>query len=61
LWKLENAEGTWQQMLERKCLSYQVCAQAEVGQGSSHSWQSVNNIFQQYSEKEMHDGERALF
>jgi hypothetical protein len=49
LWKLENNEGTWQQLLLRKYLQNQVLANATVGQGCSHFWQGlmyVNPIFQ---------------
>jgi hypothetical protein len=64
MWKLENTEGTWQQMMSRKDLNNQVLAHVEVGQGCSHFWQSllsVNAIFEQYSERVMHNGEKTLF
>jgi hypothetical protein len=52
LWKLENTEGTWQQLLTRKYLHNQVLANATSGPRCSHFWQSlmgVNGIFQQYA------------
>jgi hypothetical protein len=64
LWKLETTQGTWQTMLSRKYLANQVLAQAKMGPGCSHFWQSlmsVNDIFQQHSERVMLGGEKTLF
>jgi hypothetical protein len=64
LWKLENTERTWQTMLSRKYLANQVLSQAKMGPGCSHFWQSllsVNDIFQQFSEKIMVNGGKNLF
>jgi hypothetical protein len=51
-------------MLSRKYLANQVLAQAKMGPGCSHFWQSlmsVNDIFQQHSERVMLGGEKTLF
>jgi hypothetical protein len=64
LWKLETTQGTWQTMLSRKYLANQVLDQAKMGPGCSHFWQSlmsVNDIFQQHSERVMLGGEKTLF
>jgi hypothetical protein len=61
LWKLENTQGTWQQMLSRKYLANQVLAEAKLRPGSSHFWKrlmSINDICQQFSERVMHGGEK---
>jgi hypothetical protein len=36
LWKLENTEGIWQQMLTKKYLSHQVLGQAGAEPGCSY-------------------------
>jgi hypothetical protein len=64
LWKLENTQGIWQKILDRKYLANQVLAQARMGHGCSHFWHSlmsVSDIFQQYSERVMMGGEKTLF
>jgi hypothetical protein len=48
LWKLENAEGTWQKLLSRKYLHNQLLENTTSGPGCSHLWKSligVNPIF----------------
>ena len=64
LWKLDNTEGTWQELLRSKYLHNQVLSQAQSDPSSSHFWQclmGVNHTFQQYSSKVMNNGERTLF
>jgi hypothetical protein len=59
-----NYTGNWQTMLSRKYLANQVLAQAKMGPGCSHFWQSlmsVNDIFQQHSERVMLGGDKTLF
>jgi hypothetical protein len=51
-------------MLSRKYLANHVLAQAKMGPGCSHFWQSlmsVNDIFQQHRERVMLGGEKTLF
>jgi hypothetical protein len=51
-------------MQSRKYLANQVLAQAKMGPGCSHFWQSlmsVNDIFQQHSERVMLGGDKTLF
>jgi hypothetical protein len=63
-WKLENRQGTWQTILSKKYFTNLVLAQARMGPVCSHFWQSlmsVNDIFQQYSERVMLGGEKTLF
>ena len=64
LWKHENTDGTWQEMLRKKYLQKQTLAQAASGPGCSHFWQGlmkVNHTFQQFACKIMNDGKRTLF
>jgi hypothetical protein len=51
-------------MLSRKYLANQVLSQEIRGPRGSHFWQSllsVDDIFQQYRQRVMHEGEKALF
>lgn len=41
LWKLENDEGLWQQLLRRKYLGKCTLAQAMCKPGVSHFWQGL--------------------
>jgi hypothetical protein len=64
IWNLENTQGTWKTMLSRKYLANQVLSQEIRGPRGSHFWQSllsVDDIFQQYRQRVMHEGEKALF
>ena len=63
LWKLENTEGTWQELLRRKYLHTKVLSQLRPGPGTSHFWQclmGVNHTFQRYTEKILNDGGKNL-
>jgi hypothetical protein len=44
LWKLENIEGTWNQLISRKYLHNKVLSHATTGAGYSHFWQSMMEV-----------------
>jgi hypothetical protein len=63
LWKLENLEGTWQELLTKKYLANQTLSQAIACPGCSNLWQGlmgVNDTFKQFAEKKMNDGRKTL-
>jgi hypothetical protein len=62
-WKLENTEGSWQQLMSKKYLQNQVLANATARPGCSHFWQrlmGVNPIFQQFDKRVMYDGRNIV-
>lgn len=44
LWKLENSEGLWQELIHNKYLSNQTLAAVSGGSNDSHFWQGLMKV-----------------
>lgn len=64
LWKLENEEGVWQEILRKKYLSKQTLSQVESGPGNSQFWAgllSVKKLFLDRCSRVLRSGSNTRF
>lgn len=64
LWKLENSEGLWQDLLFRKYLSNQTLTVVVAGNNESQFWQGlmkVKDTFVSLTRMVVHNGAKILF
>ena len=64
LWRLENEEGDWQEMIRAKYLSRKTLVQCEASRGNSHFWNgllSIKDIFYSCCQRVVGDGCKTRF
>lgn len=64
LWKLENSEGEWQDILRKKYLQKQTLSQATQAKGTSQFWSglmAVKNIFYSHCTRVVGSGKSTRF
>lgn len=64
MWRLENGNGLWQQMLRTKYLNKETLSQCESKAGQSHFWHGlmqVKDVYNQFSRKVVGNGKNVLF
>lgn len=64
LWRLENKEGDWQELIRAKYLKKKTLTQCESSLNNSHFWNGlmeVNNIFFSYCQRIVGDGRKIRF
>jgi hypothetical protein len=64
IWKLENEEGIWQDLLRNKYLKQQTMSQACKKPGQSQFWNAlmgIKDLFNSFCQKTVHNGKSIRF